>query len=543
MAQNYKYKLPNASEQPEEKNANSNSLIIIGANGSGKSKLGAWMEQQDMDNTHRVGAQRSLNFGEFIQLKSYEQAENLLLYGQEKKELLKNGRWSWNYDKQNFTTQLLFDYENVLAALVAMKNNENDVFIKDCKEREKTEQQHKHTPNTVVDTLKRIWKNVFPQRDIDFDDAKVTATLNKSDGKKVSYKGLEMSDGERVGLYLIAQCLCIPENKTIIIDEPEIHLHRSIMNRLWTEIEKERQDCFFIYITHDTQFAANHKQAKKIWVKNFDGINWDLEEINESIFPEQLLLDILGNRKKVIFVEGEANSYDTKLYREIYKDYYIIPCGGCTTVIAQTKAMKNTPQLHELECFGIIDRDFRSEHEINSLKNNNIYTLNVAEVENLFLVEELLEVVNKILVKQDGMNIDNIKKHVIEDRFLKEINKQILEATVSEAKYQLSIIEIPKNDENAAKQELNELKIDIDFNKIKSEQEKKFNDILSAKNYKQVLSVFNRKDVVKSIGHYFDLNDKGYCDFVIRQLQGDKSQEVINAIKPYLPTEIKTIEI
>jgi ABC-type cobalamin/Fe3+-siderophores transport system ATPase subunit len=388
MAQDYKYKLPNASGQPEDKIANSNSLIIIGANGSGKSKLGAWMEQQNMDNTHRVGAQRSLNFGEFIQLKSYEQAENLLLYGQEKKEQTKGNRWGW-HDNRRETSVLLNDYENVLAALIAMKNNENDAFIKDCKKREKMGQQHKSTPNTVVDTLKRIWKNVFPQRDIDLDDAKVTATLNKSDGIKTSYKGFEMSDGERVGLYLIAQCLCIPENKTIIIDEPEIHLHRSIMNRLWTEIENERQDCFFIYITHDTQFAANHKQAKKIWVKSFDGTNWDLEEINESILPEQLLLNILGNRKKVIFVEGEANSYDTKLYREIYKDYYVVSCGGCFTVMAQTKAMKNTPQLHDLECFGIIDRDFRSEHEINSLKSNNIFTLNVAEVENLFLYSKV----------------------------------------------------------------------------------------------------------------------------------------------------------
>jgi ABC-type cobalamin/Fe3+-siderophores transport system ATPase subunit len=538
MEQEYKYKLPDAKGQAEEKTADNNSLIIIGANGSGKSKLGAWMEQQDMDNTHRVGAQRSLNFGEYINLKSYEQAENLLLCGQERKEQTKSNRWGWD-DNRRETTTLLQDYENVLSALIAMKNNENDAFIKDCKDREKKGQQHQNTPNTVVDTLKRIWQNVFPQRDIDFDDAKVTTTLNKSDGTKTSYKGFEMSDGERVGLYLIAQCLCIPGNKTIIIDEPEIHLHRSIMNRLWTELEKERPDCFFIYITHDTQFAANHKQAKKIWVKSYDGKNWKLEEINESTLPEQLLLDILGNRKKVLFVEGDADSYDTKLYREIYKDYYVIPCGGCSTVIAQTKAMKNTPQLHELECFGIIDRDFRSEHEINSLKSNNIFTLNVAEVENLFFVEELLEVVNTILAKADKTSIDNIKKYVVEDRFSQEINKQILEATVSEAKYQLSIVDIPPNDENAAKQKLADLKTAIDFDKIKSAQETKFNDVLNARDYKQVLSVFNRKDVVKSIGNKFGLQDKEYCDFVIRQLQGDKSQEIINSIKPYLPTEIQ----
>jgi rRNA processing protein Krr1/Pno1 len=119
-----------------------------------------------------------------------------------------------------------------------------------------------------------------------------------------------------------------------------------------------------------------------------------------------------------------------------------------------------------------------------------------------------------------------------------EINKQILEATVFEAKYQLSIIDIPKNDENAAKQKLADLKSNIDFDKIKLAQETKYNDILKAKDYKQVLSVFNSKEVVKSIGNKFGLQDKGYCAFVIRQLQGDKSREIINALTSYLPVEI-----
>jgi hypothetical protein len=85
---------------------------------------------------------------------------------------------------------------------------------------------------------------------------------------------------------------------------------------------------------------------------------------------------------------------------------------------------------------------------------------------------------------------------------------------------------------------LADLQKDIDFNKVKAEQEKKFNDLLTIKDYKQVLSTFNRKDVVKSIGHYFGLQDKEYCDFVIRQLQGEKAQDIINAIIPYLPSEI-----
>lgn len=531
----FKYKLPNENGQIEEIITSNNSLIIIGANGSGKSRLGVWLEQIDSQNTHRVGAQRSLSFGEFIQLKSQEQAENLLQYGTDRKSDNHDNRWQWDGEKYNYTTSLLNDYEHILSALVAKKNNQHDTFIKECKEKEAQSQQHDKVPETVIDVLKRIWKNVFPQRDIDFHDSKVTATLKRSDSTVVSYKGHEMSDGERVGLYLIAQCLCIPENKTIIIDEPEIHIHRSIMNRLWTEIEKERKDCFFIYITHDTQFAANHKHADKIWVKNYDGTNWRLEKITEQEngLPEQLLLDIMGNRKKVLFVEGTADSYDTKLYSEIYNDYYVVPCGGCSTVITLTKAMRNTPQLHELECYGIIDRDYRSEHEINALKGHNIYTIDVAEVENLFLVEELLSVVNNILYPSNNYRIDKVKNAIIHKRYKNQINRQICEAVVAELKYKLSTIEIEKKNEAEAKQSLTDAYNSISYDSIKTEIEQKFN---AADNYKQVLRLFNCKSL--SCEAEKEFGKKEYKEFIIGQLSGKKAEDILTAIKYYLPNEI-----
>ncbi len=129
----YKYKLPNNIGDPIEYKCFSNSLVIIGANGAGKSKLGAWMEKQDMHKTHRVGAQRSLNFGDYINLKSYEQAINFVTYGQDKPEETKGARWGY-YDNAKFTTTLLSDYENVLAALIAKKNNQNEEFINWCKD-------------------------------------------------------------------------------------------------------------------------------------------------------------------------------------------------------------------------------------------------------------------------------------------------------------------------------------------------------------------------------------------------------------------------
>ena len=122
------------------------------------------------------------------------------------------------------------------------------------------------------------------------------------------------------------------------------------------------------------------------------------------------------------------------LYSEIYKSYYIVPCGSCTAVISRTKAMNNSSQLHNFKCYGIIDRDYRTEYEINSYKKDNIFTLKVAEVENLFLVEEVLEEINRIFAFDDKEHIEEIKNYIINDRFKNEINKQICEAVVSELK-------------------------------------------------------------------------------------------------------------
>lgn len=536
----YQYYLPNETNAPIEYTTQNNSVIIIGANGSGKTKLGEWMEKRDEDTSHRVGAQRSLVFGSFIKQKGYEQATNLLLYGQENKQTNHIHRWGSDGEKINYTTMLLNDYENVLSALFALKRKETDEYISECKIREEAGQIHDKVPLMVTDVLQRIWNSIFPQRGIKFDDAKVTA-VDLKDGTAKEYRGSDMSDGERVALYLIAQALCVPNKKTIIIDEPEIHLHRSIMNRLWTAIENERQDCLFIYITHDTQFAANHRLAKKIWVKSYDGEHWDLAEIIDSNLPEELLLNILGNRRPVLFVEGTEDSYDTKLYSELYKDYYVVPCGGCSGVITQTKAMKSNLQLHHLKCYGLIDRDFRSDHEIDRLRENDIYTIKVAEVENMFLVEELLHVVNSSMCFTDDSRIKKVKSYIINDRFRPQVTHQISDAVISELKYRLSTADISGKNESEVRKSLTDVYTGIVFREIMDSKESIFNGLISLDDYAKVLEVFNYKEMTKSIGHFFGLKDTEYCDYVIRQLNSSRAEEIKISLVGYLPPEIDRV--
>lgn len=389
------------------------------------------------------------------------------------------------------------DFENVLAALIALSNMENEKFINECKTAEKEKRVHPHTPYTAIDKLIDVWNEIFPQRHLKYFDGKFSAVMPQ-DGSK-EYSSNQMSDGERAVLYLASQVLCVPENKTLIIDEPEIHLHRSIMNRLWVTLEKYRPDCLFIYITHDTQFAAMHGHADKIWIKEYDGQNWKLEELENSELPEELLFDILGNRRDVLFVEGEKNSYDTQLYSVLYPDYHIIACGSCTQVISRTKAFRNSPSLHHCQVYGIIDRDYRSDYEIEKYKVNGIYTIAVAEVENLFLVEGLI----KLMAAHMGQNSDDtevtfekVKNCVIQKRYAKQIERQICQSVVANLKYQLNSAELSKRDEDNAKESLEKVIKSLDYEKTKEEQESRFRAVLEAEDYSGVLRVFNEKNIV-----------------------------------------------
>ncbi len=70
------------------------------------------------------------------------------------------------------------------------------------------------------------------------------------DGNSDKYNGNAMSDGERAIFHYIAEVVSAKDNSLIIIDEPENHLHNSILERLWNEIEAESTGlCILIYNT------------------------------------------------------------------------------------------------------------------------------------------------------------------------------------------------------------------------------------------------------------------------------------------------------
>ena len=76
--------LPNRTGQgANEILHNDNNIVIIGANGAGKTRLGAWIETTLQNNltVHRISAQRALSIPEYAAVKNLEQAEKGLFFG------------------------------------------------------------------------------------------------------------------------------------------------------------------------------------------------------------------------------------------------------------------------------------------------------------------------------------------------------------------------------------------------------------------------------------------------------------------------------
>ncbi|MCL6242321.1 DUF4435 domain-containing protein [Acinetobacter amyesii] len=502
------------------------SILFIGANGAGKTRLGAWIEIQSPQkhNVHRISAHKSLQFPDSTTPQAIDMAERDLLFGHPSytNADYKNAKWS-----NKPATLMQDDFNKLMAYLFSNETEENAKYKRACQ----NSNERIAPPLTKIDQLKSLWEKILPHRELIVGGLRIQ-TCFKGQIDKV-YNSSEMSDGERVVFYLIGQCLAAPENGILVIDEPEIHLHKSIQIPLWNEVEKLRNDCLFVYLTHDVDFASAKENAKKVWLKKFDGQNWDWEEISEDqSLPNEMLLEILGSRKPIVFVEGENGSFDVSLYREILSDFLVIPRGSCTQVIQSVKALKANSQLHHLDIYGIIDRDRRPQHEINKLEQDSIYVLNVAEVENLFCVQEVLEIVSNRLGRDAHQDFQNISDTIF-SRLSGEIETQVALRVNDEIKFLLQMFDTSKRKEAEIQNSLNAVVSNIDVNKLYSENKQLLQDILQQRNYSDLLAVYNRKSLASQISASLGLSNNSLPETVVRLAKRECRDAIKIALKPY----------
>jgi hypothetical protein len=63
-----------------------------------------------------------------------------------------------------------------------------------------------------------------------------------------------------------------------------------------------------------------------------------------------------------------------------------------------------------------------------------------------------------------------------------------------------------------------------------------YKSIISSKDYKKALLVYNQKNLHTMISPFFDLHSEGYLKQILRLLSGERKNDIVSALKEYTPT-------
>jgi ABC transporter, ATP-binding protein-related protein len=405
--------------------------IIIGANGSGKTRLAVYLEEQLGEKAHRIAAHRALNLNPNVNKISESKAKKKLIYGVEWDDIPISYRAGHRWDHKA-PTLLLNDFDYLLQYLFAQQNN---LAVENNQKLNRGESIT--NSKTKLDILQEVWERLLPLKKLHItaDDIRVSSIGIES----ADYSASEMSDGERAVFYILGQVLSANEGSILIFDEPELHIHKSIISNLWDEIEKLRPDCSFLMITHDIEFAATRVATKYVIRNYYSDPAWDISEIPDSELDEQTITLILGSRKPILFVEGEKTSLDMETYRLCYPEWTVIPKGSCKDVIQAVSSLRKLNEdmpILNIKCAGIVDRDTRDSSQIEELEGQGIKVLPCSEIENIFslssVAHEVLKIEgfngNELNNKKEqfkGRLFDYIKNNLSDDGLEKFVVKKI----------------------------------------------------------------------------------------------------------------------
>ncbi|NOY16220.1 MAG: AAA family ATPase [Gammaproteobacteria bacterium] len=360
-------------------------VFVIGSNGSGKSSLMQKLFAQNTDHAKKISSQRQ-NWFETDSLDLTPAAKTQIEQNMINHDRQDTARWKEYQPGQRASIAIfdLIESENTRARKITASVDSGD--LKQAEMKAKTQ-----APLSILNGLLAT-ANLGIEIQIK-KDAKLVAVKNGG----TPYSIAELSDGERNALLIGASILTADPGTLLIIDEPERHLHRSIISPLLLSLFETRQDCAFVISTHNVSLPMDSLRSSTVLVRScvwnensVSGWDVDLLEADECL-TEEIKEAILGARRQILFIEGSADSLDRHIYTLLYPDLSVVPRGNCVNVERAVTGIRSSIDLHWVSSFGLIDRDNREQDEIQNLQDRGIFALDCYSVESLYYCNDIIK--------------------------------------------------------------------------------------------------------------------------------------------------------
>lgn len=241
----------------------------------------------------------------------------------------------------------------------------------------------------------------------------------------------KLSRGEKSCAYFLAGVLTAPAGCAIFADSPTLFMHPTVSNLFWNSLISLRPDCKFIFDTSDVVFTSRRSDCIIIWVRSYtsDPEAWEYEIVDNEQNTDEFMLEMLGNRRATLFIEGDTtHSIDYRLYSAIFPEFHVRAVGSCNKVIEATRTFSSLNRYHFLESHGLVDRDRRTAQEVRYLRQKGIMVPEVAEIENIFLTREVLEIMARVCHRSPGTICRKVRGEILSS-FGRHLEEQALQHT------------------------------------------------------------------------------------------------------------------
>jgi ABC-type Mn2+/Zn2+ transport system ATPase subunit len=458
-------------------------LFIMGANGTGKSSLMQWVYKKYYSaNTRWISAHRqtwftsnSINYSP-QQRRDYENSIR-------NQDLNLESRWRDDAGNNRISIMLydLIDAENIRNRAIAGAVDSED--MEGAKNLSK------------IDSVIKIINEL-----LSFSNIPIELLIHENEQlfarkcEGTSYSIAELSDGERNALLIAASVLTVKPGSLLLIDEPERHLHRSIISPFLTYLFSKRKDCAFIVSTHDMMLPLDNPSARTLLIRGCTHVGssvtgWDIDIVSpETQIDDEIKKDILGARRKILFVEGKENSLDKPLYSLIFPNVSIIAKSNCRDVEHTVSSIWASDHLHWVYACGIVDRDGRPDTDINRLREKHVYALLAFSVESIYYhphIQDLIAQRQANLTGGDASTyLNNAKAAAIETLKLNDNIKHLSNRIAEKAVRKKFFSYLPKDTDIQNKEDI---KVNIEVAKLVEQEYQRLEDDLNAGNLEKII--------------------------------------------------------
>lgn len=503
-------------------------LFVLGANGTGKSTLMQLFASASSEKTRRITAHRQTWFRsgspEFTGRQRAQHEQDLFHYDRQG-----DARWKDDYSEQRAQMAIydLINSENVRAREITQAVDAKKVDQVD----------RLSAKDGAFLTLNRLLR--LANLDIIVSVHTNDEIMASRSGSKL-YSIARLSDGERNAILIAANVLTVPAGTLLLIDEPERHLHRSIVSPLLSLLLKERPDCTFIVSTHEPLLPVDNPGSKVLltrackyegdWVKSYD---IDLLEGSTEI-DDDLKQTILGERRKIVFVEGVEHGLDKPLYSLLFPNASIVAKASCREVENAVVGIKGATELHWVKPFGLVDNDTSEPERIADLKSKGVIALNVYSVESIYYHPEVQKLAGEKLATVVGGDLTGklVKANIDAIKAIRDSAKH-LSARIAEKSARAEVFSLlPKKGEVAAG---GKRIAEIDFGKCAQDEAERIESLINTSDFVGILQRYpiRESSALDAIAKALNFTNRTQYEAAVRNLLV-RDLEAVNRVRTLL---------